>query len=497
MVRRKMGPISYDRYRQRVRRFRRTDVIVAVASMNSHLKRAEAGQESLLQLPNYVTPFALGGVARTALVSGSEHRNLTMQPQDLFDLCALYTNVDEPALRVVSGPNQVRSLLNHMAYEQFPHQFSEMENVGRTLLLLSYHHSAGQGAPTDDDWVNTLGVSLEQFIRLGFAMHVAAIQNNGVIDREVLKKDHVAVIFAPLGADQALEVIDRLFASTLEELRAVGARHEEPGEEKWSMSPLVEKPVVALSDGRFVVPWPWLVLDRVTPTGLYYIGLDAFGRSFPDALGVMFQEYVGSQLRLLQNAEIKEEIVYGKSSSRTVDFFIVTPQVVVLVEVKAARPVWATRFGRPRGDEDTNNKVGHAIKQIGRTARLIQDGQRELANIPSDRPLRGLVVTLEPFLLVNSIFYDDVMDDASIPTTVASSHDLEGTVASLRTVSDPGARLLDALTPKMGASATNLRDAGKGLPNDPNPLLADAWQRFSEPWYRQRDGEATDPTSAP
>jgi hypothetical protein len=481
VARREIGPVAYETYRQRVRRHRRTDVIVAVAALNTQLERAQFNQAEAPGLPNVVAPFTLGGVARTALVSGNDHRDRPITLQDLVEMCAYYANVEEPALEREPGLSRLRFLFNHIAYEQSGHQFSVMENVGRTLVLLADHAVRCSAAPTPEDWTRALGVPLEQYMRLGFAMHVAALSNGGSIEREVLRMDHVAPIFRPLTPDDALDVIDRWFAASPDELRAAGASQETPGAEKWSLSPLVARPLVALPDGRYVMPWPRLVLDRITPTGLYFIGLDVFGEAFTVALGAMFQDYVGSQLALLEHADVRPEIVYGRSSERTVDFFIIVPEMVLLVEVKAARPVWATRLGVPLGDEDTAKKVGYAFTQIERTVQLIRNDHSALATIPRDRPLRGLVVTLEPFHLVNTDFYDDVFQRPSIPTTVASSHELEGTVAVLRTARDTGPRLLDALTPTGPGSATSLGKAGEGLPSAANPLLDDAWRRFTEP----------------
>lgn len=479
--------MSYDTYRQRVRRHRRTDLLVAVAALNTRLHRAEFGEEPDLGLPNVVQPFTLAGVARTALVAGNDHRDPSVTLGDLIEMCAYYANVDEPTFDREPGRDRLRFVFNHMAYEQFGHQYSAMENVGRTLVLLADHAAGKPKAPSPEDWTAALGVSLEQFMRLGFAMHVAALSNGGSIDREVLKMDHVAPVFTPLAPDEAVDVIDRWFADSPEHLRAAGAAEEAPGVEKWSLSPLVARPVVALPEGRYVMPWPRLVLDRITPTGLYFIGLELFGESFPDSLGAMFQDYIGSQLDLLEHAEVRSEIIYGKSNERTVDYFVITREVVLLLEVKAARPIRATRLGEPLGDEDTAKKVGHALTQIERTARLLRDGHPALAAIPTDRPVRGLVVTLEPFHLVNTNFYDDVFERPSIPTTVTSSHELEGAIAVLREADDLGARLLDALTPVDGA-VTSLNHATKTLPNSPNPLLDKAWRRFSEPW-----GDGSDP----
>lgn len=482
MSARQSRPVSYNKLRRRVMEHRATDVLITIAKLNADLMAVEFDRAPALPLPNVVTPFGLAGVARTALVGGQDRFGKPVTVPDLIEMCSLYGNVHDPAVSEQPGLTRLRSLMNHTAYEQFGHQFSAMENIGRTVVLLGDHAAAAPTAPSTDDWEAGLGVSLEHFIRIGFGMHVAAAANGGVISRDVLKLAHVAPMFTPATADEALTVVDRWFAATPDELRAAGAAEETRGAEKWSLSPLVAKPIVALADGRYVMPWPRLVIDRVTPTGLYFTGLELFGNGFPDALGATFEKYCGTQLGLLEHAEVLPEIVYGKSEKKTVDHFVITPEAVVLVEEKSARPIRATRLGEPAGDADTAKKLGHAYDQIERTAQMIRDGHPGVASIPSDRPLLGLVVTLEPFHLVNTdLFYGDVLTKPSIPTTIASAHELEGAVAVLRGAPDVGSRLLEALGTD-GAGGASISDACEGLADAPNPLLDEAWERFSQPW---------------
>ncbi|MGH2706241.1 MAG: hypothetical protein ACRDJ4_14495 [Actinomycetota bacterium] len=367
-----------------------------------------------------------------------------------------------------------------MAYEQFGHQYSAMENVGRTLALLVAHAAGCDYAPTPAEWAQALGVPLEQFMQIGFAMHIAAVKNQGRITRELLQAEHVAPIFRPLTAGEALGVIDRWYAGPLKNLRAEAIAEEVRGREKWPFNPLVAHPVVAIDD-RYVVPWPRLVLDRFTPTGLYFIGLESFGSRFPDALGCMFENYVGTQLGLIPHAEIRPEIRFGKPEQRTVDYFFVLPQVVVLVEVKSARPTAATRLGEPVGDEDVGKKIGKALGQIDRTARMLNEGHPALVAIPCDRPVCGLVITLEPFHLLNTPFDRELLPTARVPCAVASAHEFEGFVAASRAVPDPGSRLLSALSP-CPPTPPSLLDAVRGTEAGPNPLLDDAWERFTAPW---------------
>jgi hypothetical protein len=242
----------------------------------------------------------LAGVAKAAIIHGNEYRDKPVADRDLIEMCQAYMEVDDPGLRQNESLEQLRGILHRLAYEQFGGQFSMTENVGRTLALLLRPATCCPGSPTADAWDNLLGVSLETYMQIGFAMFTAAVHNRGQIRREVLLADHVRPIFRPLTGEEALGIVDRWYSACLSRLRDDGRAvlSSNPGFEKWAPSPLLEHPVVALP-GEYVIPWPRLVVERFTPTGLYYVGVSAFGSAFPDALGAMFQRYVGMQLALL------------------------------------------------------------------------------------------------------------------------------------------------------------------------------------------------------
>jgi len=389
--------------------------------------------------------------------------------------------IDDPCLHQKESLEQLRGILHRLAYEQFGGQFSMMENVGRTLALLLHPATCCPGSPTAEAWESLLGVSLETYMQIGFAMFTAAVQNRGQIRREVLLADHVRPIFRPLTGEEALGIVDRWYSAPLSRLRDDGRAvlSSNPGFERWAPSPLLEHPVVALP-GEYVIPWPRLVVERFTPTGLYYVRVSAFGSSFPDALGDMFQRYVGMQLALLP-AKIHEEIVFGRPERRTVDFFVVTSDLIVLVEVKAARPIWAARLGLPRGDEDIQDKIGRAIEQIERSATMLLEGHEAVSRIPCrGRTILGLVITLEQFHLMNT-FLQDAMTRSSIPITIAPAHELEAVAALGPSLPDFGERLRAALTPG-DWGRRSLRAVVEGVTGPPNPILLETWERFSAPF---------------
>lgn len=474
------GPIPFEQFKQRVRRHRTTDVLKAIGAFSAELVNAEFRSGRSPGEPLSVQHFSLAATARAAVLYGNEHRDQPVGRSDVRDMCEYFLHLKDPALTQEPGMDRTRLILSRTVYEQAPFQYSEMENVGRSVALLLDHAEGCDGALSADEWRDLLGVTLEEFMRIGFGMHVAALQNGGKISRSLLEASHVAPIFTPLRAEQALAVIDTMYAGTVAELRDLGRAAEVPGLEKWSLNPLLVKPIVATGDG-YVMPIPRYVIDRFTPVGLYFIAFAQHGSRFTDALGCMFERYVGAQLRQIDAWKTHPEIVYGPHGKKTVDFFVVTDSCVLLVEVKAARPIEAIRIGDPSSDDDIEKKVGHAIEQINKSAALLA-ADPMLAHInPTGLPVRGMVVTLEPFQLINTRLYEDVLTPAKVPTVVVSAHELEGFIAAVLREPEPDVYLTaaynstDELTPRSLSAAVN------GLEHPPNPILDEAWDRFMKP----------------
>jgi hypothetical protein len=469
-------PVPYAQFKQRVRSFRRDDLLREIAALAVALAQAEAGHTPSLNLPNVVAEWSLAGIARTALTSANNFRNRTPTVGDLVRLCSEYVNVSDPDIDSPAGSDRLRHVMARITYEQFGFGYSLMEGIGRTLTLLLDHSDDCPGAPAAEDWAEVLGVPLEHFMRVGFGLHVAILSNGGGIDRSTLLMDHVMPVFSPLGPDQVSAVIDRYFARTVDQLRADGQAREVPQYEKWSPNPLQATPLIYLG-GKLIGTVPRWIADRVTPTGLYYIGLDAFGTSFTDALGCAFEKYVGTQLALLNHAVVHPEVVFGSPERRTVDYFLVTDRAVLLIEVKAARPILASRMGLVSADDDFAAKIGHARDQIDTTALLLDDGHPALSHIPRDRPTFGLIITLEPWHLAETFLYEDLLTGARVPIAVTSAHALETVAPTLADRADTGDRLLQAFS-RPPPAPPMFRNAIDGLSTVSNPLLQACWDRF-------------------
>ena len=79
-------------------------------------------------------------------------------------------------------------------------------------------------------------------------------------------------------------------------------------------------------------------------------------------------------------------------------------------------------------------KLAKAFSQINKSAKLIEDRPPAFAHIPHDRPRFGIVVTMEPYHLVNFPDFRVLLPDTAVPTAIASTGELEDVVVA----ADPG-----------------------------------------------------------
>jgi hypothetical protein len=109
----------------------------------------------------------------------------------------------------------------------------------------------------------------------------------------------------------------------------------------------------------------------------------------------------------------------------TNDWFIVFDDVVLLVEAKAGILRAGARAGDDSLTEMMTRTVGKAIKQINRTYELIRTGAAEVADIPRDLPILGIVATLDPWYMANSFLGRNVLPACDVPVTVCSVREIE------------------------------------------------------------------------
>src|SRR5664280_3791077 len=157
---------------------------------------------------------------------------------------------------------------------------------------------------------------------------------------------------------------------------------------------------------------------------VYHLGQERWGDAFTRDLGLVMQAYVGEQFNLMHPEGVLPDVEY-RPSQRAVDFVIVLPDIVLLVEVKSARVAVPGRLNLGSFVRDVERDVGKAFRQISHTSRLITDGHQAFASVPPNRPLRGAVITAEPHHLINATAIRANLPQPAVPTVVLGLGEFE------------------------------------------------------------------------
>lgn len=173
---------------------------------------------------------------------------------------------------------------------------------------------------------------------------------------------------------------------------------------RFGFNPMLQRPVIAgVAPEVSLIPVPHLLVRKASPLGVYFAGMEKWKVAFSQDVGTFFEAYVGRQLKL-SGGEVRSAAKYVKSGAEaeTVDWTVAFDDVVFLVEVKSVRPTEAVRVGDPGAPTELTRMLGKAIGQVNTSAAMVRERHPALSHVPDDRPMVGLVVTLEPFHTVNS-----------------------------------------------------------------------------------------------
>lgn len=455
-----------------------------VATASVALAHERHGKSTGRSFTNNVQPWALAAVAKASLVAGNDYRNKTVTHSDLELMCQAFHAVEDPFTLAPNAPGSLASFLVRTAYEQFPSQQSVFEELARTEALFSVSAASAEQSFIDDDfWRNALGCSLTEFVGLGLLLNIGALCNGGYYDPSWLAQPNFVPVLEHLPADVVTTVSARHFLATRQTFQATAASHrlDDRYLRRFEFNPLTVHPFVQQPDGRFIAPVPHYALTRVSPTGLYYIGLEHGGTRFTQALGTVFETYVGEQLGLLHPELLLHDVEYRRGQ-RAADWIVVLPRAVLVVEVKATPLSEGGRLGTSRLAEDLARAPGRAVTQIDRTVELIADGHPAVANVPRDRPVIGLIVTLQPYFQCNSELVWG-SGERQTPVVLASSRELEHLVCVTEAAVD---EVLIDLVNDPERAGWNLGTAIARHRPGRNPILDRAWDTYP---FREVDDE--------
>lgn len=328
--------VPFSQFRQEVRKYRPSELLPVLAQVATVGADEPAGGTLLSSLP----PWGIALMARESVLWGNEHRDAPVTGESLRRLINTHNNLFTPDIGV-EDPSWALDMMIRLAFEQFPYQESVFEEVARPHALM-VEGVAGVAVEvlTESAWGRIFGAPLGQVVGATFFLQVAANVNNGWFDPDWLNRDDLQALYDLWPRDVIEERIAKLSA-TVEEFREAyeSVPHPPEGYERYAYNPLTRRPFLRMPNGRFLAPQPRLILRTVSPAALYYAGMAEFGAAFARDLGRLTEQYVGRLLNENGGVDLHPEVTYtsGKQQLKSIDWFLVLPNLIVMFEVKSAR----------------------------------------------------------------------------------------------------------------------------------------------------------------
>jgi len=307
------------------------------------------------------------------LLYGNEHRSRDISRLSIDRLMSLFYESGDLPSAYTNSDDFLLSVLTGITYEQFPWQQSMFEELSRSHAWLVEGLSEVETIVLNENTLAAMlgGVSLGDAIGATFFLQVGAYKNGGKFDPKWLDQPNFVELLTVYPRATILTIADRMTA-TREQYKEAYANHATGIDylARFDYNPLINTPFIRMGGrGQVIAPAPSLILKTVTPGGLYYAGMAAHGQDFANDLGTLFEHYIGRQLRTIDGADVHPEVVYGKGGGiKSVDWFVVTRDLVLLVEVKSKRLGPAARAGEATLTHVLKDAIHKARRQLERTA---------------------------------------------------------------------------------------------------------------------------------
>jgi hypothetical protein len=328
-----------------------------------------------------------------------------------------------------------------------------------------------------------LGSSVAEYCTAVLLMHSLAVEGKaypfGMADmplHRIFPEEDSAELFEKIVHKNMLTTIEA-FHQPIPRLAEAAEQWNVPESqlEPWGYNLLQGRPFVGgVTTQSWIAPCAPIVLQKASAPSIAYAGLARFDCAFTDELGHLFQAYIGRQLALVRGAKAHPEISF-RPSNQSVDWILITPHAVFLVECKSAFPNVDVKEGRSALAAAHEKVIGHGIDQINKTVAALRGGGPEFAVIPPNLPLVGLVVTLGDYDLGNNELLRSHMTQAQVPTAAVSSEFLERMAVHPSAVWDHLAKVATA-----SAGSSNVFETRHLLESYPptrrNPIIDAAFQ---------------------
>jgi hypothetical protein len=475
----------YKEFSDYARRFNQEDLLTAVAQRAASLPD-DASEISYRATP----PWALAGLVKASICEGNAYRSTRARPKDILMGCHMYNNLVTHELHQ-PGLNSSFNILARIAYEQFPYQESIFEEMARPELFFSdYSGRKPLEVITEQSLTELLGAPVRTAVAVGLILYVGAQKNAGFFDPAWLDQPNFTKVLDVVPRERILAVIGSVFVSSIDQFKQQATKAPPlPYLERYLFNPLTGRPLLELRDGRLLAPVLQTIGRKLSPIELYYLGTKRWGQAFARDMGKLLEDYIGRQLASMPGVEVHPEVAYSEKRNviYSVDWIVVFDNLVLLVEAKATRTPAAARAADVTAQGTYQATLGKAFKQINRTYRALQAKLPAFDHIPMDRPMLGLVATLDPWYMANSMARE-FLPATDVPTMVASVREVEHLVGIGQRRSVSGV-LSEIMRPDDERGTWELGTALGSFdePADRNPLLDDAWARlpFDDP---EREG---------
>ena len=470
---------TWDQYKAAIRRVDRDSLLAACAGISAEID-ADRLPKEFARLG--LSAWGVMDLSRMALAWSTFQRPAAVG-EDIARLCNMGQNLQDDLLVNEKSPLATANFLARMFFDQFPSQSSVLAEVARTIQIFgsaSEFPSHHQPEVMKEGWLQSLhgGLTVDQYIGAVFFLYVSTLENRGVFDPKWLDTAGMDEIDFYLSREAISDTFTNYMATTSADFKVANAifQSEVPANRKrFAFNYLRERPFILDAGPVPIAPSAQAVIGKASPSAIFYRGMTAHGTAFSRDLGHVFEHYVGRQLSLLSEpAAVMSEVRYGrvKSPLLSVDWFLDLPDVIVLIECKAVRPVENVRLGSENMAELVNETVGKVMKQINRSNAEFRAIATAEPALDASKRRFGMVVTLENFYLAHNPFLRSQVARADIPTAVVACLELEWIV-----MQDPhklSQRLVEAAT----TSESGVLDLnGIVKPEEvENTLLTSTWE---------------------
>jgi hypothetical protein len=419
-------PVPYSEFVQLVRRYPPQELIPVLAAASAALYeggsyRPDGG--------NRIHPWLISTIAKESIAWGNNFRSGEVSQKTILSLIDASINLHEP---IFDAPQDVRALESvslRAIYEQWPYQQSVKAEMARVYSMLSGEYRDPRikilttGAPDE-----LFGAPLKDYLGAAFLLTVGAQVNSGYFDLDWLYQPQFTSVLKHVDATAIRDVFLRHFSSSWSELKRnlQGGRPTSDNLRRYDFNYLAATPYIHLGENLYIAPQTQFVTQRLSMQSLFHAGIQRWNKTFADDLGYIFQLYVQAQLEQLNDlAQVYPERTYGRNEL-TVDSLLVSGNTTFLVEAKAGRPRLDARIDFTTYIESVGPPIEHAFSQLSATRDLVEGGL--FADLPGGN-VRGLLITAEPFYLMNSPLFRTPSMNIGMPVTILSIGELESLVA--------------------------------------------------------------------